>query len=901
MRFNTLLGERTSSSAGWWPERLAAVLALGSIVLVSLPGFHVRTWHGASSDFKTLYASARCFATGLRAYNFPNIGHIFDISGVVRPPFWYAHAPTYPPFTFGVLYPFTLIPMVQAVYIWLALGTAALILAVWFTASFSERELALGRGWRILIIAAVAASPLVSFGLQIGNVSVIAGAFCIMAVMSPARYHLNWRAIAVTISVLLKPHIGLWLLVGMFFSRNREDRALVFRTAWFTGSFLALFSLWISIHHPLGLQLGDYFAMVRSEIATGCLNPRNHELLPVFAQVTSLESFFGFFLPPPWMQIVSGSLLLIMAGILIFVSRIPRNNQVDTRLELLGAWSTFGLLVTYHRSHDAIILFLMLPWIFVRLRRTGSDFIAWSSILLLAALSVGTFPPDFSWVTNALGAPALADFLVFRQCGLATLLLMILLLAHLARRTPASKVTGDRRIKREILIERGAGVIAFGCLMAINLGQTQPRLWQESLGDFKMVYASAAGLLHDGNAYSFDELTRAFREGGVVQPVSWFGHSPVYPPFTLLALSPMLLLPLVPAAYLWACLSYLALAAASLRLARYAARTFCLPLGFRLLLIALMAASPLVSFGLSLANLSMVSAGLCIFAATSPSQPSAKSAWLCAIGLAVALLLKPHLAFWMVLALLLLPRHKYGKNERTLALRAVVIFGGLLVPMVCYLLLRHQLGHLVQSYVHVLRAEAAGGSMDARARGYVLIPAQITSLASLLGYWVLASRTLLGLQLIVLLPLAFCLLLATSRSRPEWKSAVISGWVVFGLLVTYHRAHDGTLLFLMLPLLLARVWRRWYDIPGWTLLALYFMFSFATPPEWYQNVSSPLLVREIAQFLLLRQIALATVLMAVALIVTLWLLGKRNSVPIPKSISIPLEDCSEASSQFSTI
>ena len=431
MRLNVSLGENRSMSARWWPERLAAVLALAGVVLASLPGYHVRTWQDAGSDFKTLYASARCFVAGTRAYSFLNIGNVFKANGVVLPASWYAHAPTYPPFTFALLAPITAFPMVQAVYLWMGLSALALVFAIWSMADTCEHTFTLRRAWRLLLIPLVVASPLVSFGLQIGNVSVMAAALCILAVMTTG--HASWRAAALTLSLLLKPHIALWLLVGMFVSRNRDDRALVVRTFAFFAVALVCIGVWFSIHLPFGLQLRDYTGMVTSEISTGCLNPRNHELLPPVAEITSLESFFGFFLDKPWMQIVNGLFLLLMGGALAILSRSPENNRIDTRLELLGAWSTFGLLVTYHRTHDGIILFLLLPWVLMRLQRRGADALAWGVLFLGVAMSFGGFPPPgFSWIW-LMGAHWLAQFMLYRQSAISMLLLMLVLLGHLWR------------------------------------------------------------------------------------------------------------------------------------------------------------------------------------------------------------------------------------------------------------------------------------------------------------------------------------------------------------------------------------------------------------------------------------------------------------------------------------
>lgn len=422
------------ASARWWPERLAPILALGGVLAASLPNFHPYIWQDSGSDFKTLYASSRLFNTGRLAYNFPNLGDVFHANGVVPPGSWYAHAPTYPPFTLVTLAPIAALPMVPAVYLWMVLSTIALVAAMWAMTSLMEREFALGRFWRLLLIALVAASPLVSFGLQIGNVSVMASALCILALMAPTGTHPNWRAVALTVSLLLKPHIALWLLVAMFFSRNRSDRALVWRTAAFSAATITIILL-STLAHPFGAQLGDYTHMVTSEIATGCLNPRNHELLPPAAEITSIQSLFGFGLDHAPLQIFTILSLATLAGALVFASRRFPAEDSAARLELFGAWSTFGLLVTYHRTHDGVILFFLLPWLLFRLSRRLADPLPWTVIAAYCFLAIGGFPPTFDWIAQ-IGFPELSRFFVFRQSAVGTVILQFLLIADLLTLAP---------------------------------------------------------------------------------------------------------------------------------------------------------------------------------------------------------------------------------------------------------------------------------------------------------------------------------------------------------------------------------------------------------------------------------------------------------------------------------
>ncbi len=420
----------------WWRvERMAAVIAIAGMLVAVLQGYHVRAWQDSGSDFKTLYASAWCFLHGQGAYNFQSIGAVFDADQVVRPFSWYAHSPIYPPFSFAALVPITLVPMAAAVWVWLVLSALSAVWAIWVMADVCESRFKLEWIWRLAIPVLVAASPLLSFSLEVGNVSALVGTLCVVAVMCDEDGSW-WRASAMAFALLLKPHIVLWVLVGMLLSRNRVDRKLAVRALGIAAAVVVCFTAWVWLALPLGLQLREYGAIMRDEIAHGSLNPRNHELLPAVAQITSLESLIGYFFMAPWVQGVTAALLAGLAGTLVYTSRSKALDRGDTRLELLGAWSTFGLMPTYHRAHDGIILFLLVPWIVVRLARRWSDGAAWGVFTLAVAMAVSDSPPHYDWLAK-IGFARLAEFLVFRQTACATALLLIVLLVDLVKQAEA--------------------------------------------------------------------------------------------------------------------------------------------------------------------------------------------------------------------------------------------------------------------------------------------------------------------------------------------------------------------------------------------------------------------------------------------------------------------------------
>jgi len=61
-----------------------------------------------------------------------------------------------------------------------------------------------------------------------------------------------------------------------------------------------------------------------------------------------------------------------------------------------------GMLATYHRAHDAVLLVLVLPWVVDRVRRTPLAWHSWATLLLYTALSASAdFPLVRRWVEIA--------------------------------------------------------------------------------------------------------------------------------------------------------------------------------------------------------------------------------------------------------------------------------------------------------------------------------------------------------------------------------------------------------------------------------------------------------------------------------------------------------------------
>ncbi len=436
--------------SGYWPERLGSLIAVGGVLLSILLNFPVGTWQGSGSDFKTMYASASLLARGIDGYSFQNIAQTFTQQHVVQPASWYGHAPVYPPFTLALIAPLTALPMVAAVWTWVILSGFVIACAIASLARLAGQEFSLSRPWRLAVIALAAAWPLLSFGLEMGNVSVIVSALSILAVTAPENVGTNspslWlRSLGLATALLLKPHLAFWVLLALLLMRHRPARLLAVRAIALAVAGVAATSAWIATQHDLTLQIHSYRAMLHSELAAGSMGSQTRNLEAVAAQITSLESLLGF-----WSgHLHAVGLVLLLAGFAALVAVSLRLSAAapEARLGLVSAWCAFGLIATYHRAHDCVVLILMLPWLLARvhasMRSSRLDRLAFPALALALILSIAPRWETSQWLaTMPIIGPA-ANLQLYRQAPVAAAILACLLIAHVLRIAFADRVAAE--------------------------------------------------------------------------------------------------------------------------------------------------------------------------------------------------------------------------------------------------------------------------------------------------------------------------------------------------------------------------------------------------------------------------------------------------------------------------
>jgi hypothetical protein len=249
---------------------------------------------------------------------------------------------------------------------------------------------------------------------------------------------LRWApAAALAAAFLLKPHLALWVGLAMVLLPERSGRAAVLRALALVAGFTVLTAGSMAATGTLGMQTHAYQEMLRSEIGSGAsMSATSHELLPVVAQITSLDSIVGFWTGNARIRVGVTSIALLGLALLLW-RHTRRVNTERGALLAVGAWCALGLLATYHRAHDAALLLLLAPWVVDRVRRAPMTWLAWAATALYCVMSASpSFDAMQHWMATV-PAHSLGAFLMARQVGLADLLLLAVAQLALARENAA--------------------------------------------------------------------------------------------------------------------------------------------------------------------------------------------------------------------------------------------------------------------------------------------------------------------------------------------------------------------------------------------------------------------------------------------------------------------------------
>ena len=341
---------------------LLAVLGLGASLV---PDYrHVATIDYVATDFKTLYASANLLVRHHDPYKIDALPAIFHSQSVVEPATWFSRSPVYPPATLAIIVPFTRLSMAHAAIVWFALSLAAYAGALALVLASARRQ-GLGWPWRLAILALATANPMLAYALEVGNVSVLVSAAAIAAWMlllaRPAVTHWLWPTLLLAVALLLKPHLAFWIVLGLVLFAGAVARKAGLAAILFAAAFTASTSLWLTANGLFLSTARSYGALLIAERLGGSMAAGSRELLPLPAQITALQSILSLFCSPHLRDALTIALLLALAGLLfVSIGSIGHPNASNLAIAAVAA---FGLIATYHRAHDSLILLPLLLWI----------------------------------------------------------------------------------------------------------------------------------------------------------------------------------------------------------------------------------------------------------------------------------------------------------------------------------------------------------------------------------------------------------------------------------------------------------------------------------------------------------------------------------------------------------
>jgi len=393
----------------------------------------------------------------------------------------------------------------------------------------------------------------------------------------------------------------------------------------------------------------------------------------------------------------------------------------------------------------------------------------------------------------------------------------------------------------------------------------RPKTSTLSATDLKTILSSAWCLSHRINAYDPANIRAVYRAAGFMLPETWFGHAAVYPPVTLVLLSPFTWIPTSIALFLLFGIWSVFLVVAVNALMRYAGTQFHLNSPDRFLLAFVFLCSPYLMALIALGNLGApaVCLAICGFVLRGNRSP-----WPAAVALGFALALKPHVAFWVLVPLLLLP----SARSRKVALRSLAVLAGLILLTLFDLALTHQLWLQMHAYRSILLSETSGdSSMSPATREISSLTVQITSLKSLVGFWHALGFFASLMCDLAIVACAGASVILTRKAKNE-SQALLSAtmWIALGLVATYHRAYDGMMLCLALPVVFAKLMNHAQRWKGIALTVFLLAMSFGPAGLTVFALTDGGQSHSLASFLLMRQAALVDSSLALFLLFLLW-------------------------------
>jgi hypothetical protein len=355
-------------------------LCISALIFLVLGGRYV--FH-STIDLVNVYSGARCLINGCNPYDTTQLDEQYTQAGGKpdeRLP-WYREVPMYPPSTFLVLTPLTLLRFQAARVLWYLLNGSLFIISAVLVFSLCPRS---HRWLATILVALILASS--GTTLVLGNPAFFAISLLIIGTYLFLRGRfLPLGTFLLMLSLAVKPPIG-GLIVLYFLVRGIHRR---YAAAAVAGALALLLCAGVILSlHPRSV---DWASTLRANISTaeepGGVNdfrPNDKEGY-YFVNLQAVTSVF--FTDAREFNAVAWAIFLVLFA--VWVAAVLRTNpNQEAQFLLIGSLAVLSLMPVYHRFYDARLLLISIPAVVVVYQRQRILGALIGALTLLAVISV---------------------------------------------------------------------------------------------------------------------------------------------------------------------------------------------------------------------------------------------------------------------------------------------------------------------------------------------------------------------------------------------------------------------------------------------------------------------------------------------------------------------------------
>jgi len=325
--------------------------------------------------------------------------------------------PVYPPTTYLLMSPFSMLPWKWANFIFSILsfvGVLATVFLLLRIAGFTTKE---DSAW--FLAAVVCTFAPFHTGLHVANLAIITTALCLFAIYLADKQHDIPSGIVLAITACLKPQVGIWILI--FYVVRR--RWMVVIPAMLGGFLLAGMAVVRIPLSPAALIL-NYKTNLHYWFGPGGANDFTAANLWRFELVNAQVVLHSLVHSIPAANALAWGLFAI--GFVIWLSVVLRSRNCPEPLALASLLA-LGFLPVYHRAYDTAILTLALCWALRPLAKLNLA----SKVILISLLPL-VFPGESLFMRTMPHLPAWVIASWWWDSGLAAHAVWAVLLLNVA-------------------------------------------------------------------------------------------------------------------------------------------------------------------------------------------------------------------------------------------------------------------------------------------------------------------------------------------------------------------------------------------------------------------------------------------------------------------------------------